>query len=150
MRRRMIAVMNKSKIDWCDFTWNPVTGCPKGCHYCYARKQARRFCGDVRLNLSSKQITNVSHSGGRAYVLEQPFKSEAGKPILFPTAFATTLHRYRLPMPAQKKKPANIFVCSMGDLFSPSVPIRWIVDVLDACLAAPWHNYMFLTKYPER
>lgn len=30
----------KTKIDWCDSTWNPVTGCLHGCAYCYARKIA--------------------------------------------------------------------------------------------------------------
>lgn len=33
----------KTKIDWCDSTWNPVTGCLHGCAYCYARKIAERF-----------------------------------------------------------------------------------------------------------
>lgn len=27
----------KTKIDWADTTWNPVTGCLHGCAYCYAR-----------------------------------------------------------------------------------------------------------------
>jgi hypothetical protein len=53
-------------------------------------------------------------------------------------------------MPAQKKKPANIFVCSMADLFGKWVPDEWIKEVLTACAAAPWHNYLFLTKNPER
>jgi protein gp37 len=53
-------------------------------------------------------------------------------------------------MPAQKKKPANISVCSMADLFEEWVPDEWIKEVLAACAAAPWHNYMFLTKNPER
>ena len=35
--------MNKTKIDWADMTWNPVTGCLHGCEYCYARKIANRF-----------------------------------------------------------------------------------------------------------
>lgn len=35
--------MNKTKIEWCDFTWNPVTGCYHNCEYCYARKVANRF-----------------------------------------------------------------------------------------------------------
>lgn len=35
----------KTKIDWCDSTWNPVTGCRHDCAYCYARKIAERFGG---------------------------------------------------------------------------------------------------------
>ena len=35
--------MNRTKIDWCDFTWNPVIGCWNGCSYCYARRMALRF-----------------------------------------------------------------------------------------------------------
>ena len=35
--------MNKTDISWCDFTWNPVTGCKRGCAYCYARKIHNRF-----------------------------------------------------------------------------------------------------------
>jgi protein gp37 len=37
--------MNKTSIEWCDYTWNPVTGCLHGCPYCYARKIAERFTG---------------------------------------------------------------------------------------------------------
>lgn len=35
--------MNRTKIEWCDYTWNPVTGCRHGCSYCYARRIAHRF-----------------------------------------------------------------------------------------------------------
>ena len=28
--------MKNTKIEWCDSTWNPVTGCKHGCKYCYA------------------------------------------------------------------------------------------------------------------
>jgi DNA repair photolyase len=34
--------MNKTKIEWCDATINPVVGCLHNCPYCYARRQARR------------------------------------------------------------------------------------------------------------
>lgn len=35
--------MKKTKIDWCDSSWNPVTGCLHECKYCYARSIANRF-----------------------------------------------------------------------------------------------------------
>ena len=149
-------MMNKSPIDWCDFTWNPVTGCRHTCEYCYARKIARRFCGDVRLNKSSGQIKQWLPDDPKdtkdniLYVLPEPFKAEGKTPLQFPTGFSPTLHEYRLPMPVQKKKPANIFVCSMADLFGAWVPDEWIRRVFEACEAAPWHNYLFLTKNPQR
>lgn len=40
--------MNKSKIEWTDRTWNPVTGCTKvsqGCKNCYAERLYERFNG---------------------------------------------------------------------------------------------------------
>lgn len=30
-------------IGWCDWTWNPITGCRNGCPYCYARAGYERF-----------------------------------------------------------------------------------------------------------
>lgn len=33
----------KKGIGWCDWTWNPITGCRGGCSYCYARKMYERF-----------------------------------------------------------------------------------------------------------
>ena len=38
--------MNKTKIEWSDYTWNPITGCTKisdGCRNCYAHEWAKRF-----------------------------------------------------------------------------------------------------------
>jgi hypothetical protein len=40
--------MDNTGIDWCDATWNPVTGCTKvspGCDHCYAAGIAHRFAG---------------------------------------------------------------------------------------------------------
>lgn len=35
--------MNKTKIEWCDYTWNPVTGCKNNCWYCYGKHIRKRF-----------------------------------------------------------------------------------------------------------
>lgn len=142
-----LRMMNKSKIEWCDFTWNPVTGCKHGCPYCYAAKQAARFSGNMMINKASPQLTRLP---GGLWELQKPFRNEADRVTPFPVGFEPVLHAYRLPMPAQKKKPAVIFVVSMGDLFGDWVPDEWIQKVFDAAQAAPWHTYLFLTKNPER
>lgn len=46
--------MNKTKIDWADYSINPVKGiCPNNCWYCYARKMYKRFKWnpEIRLDL---------------------------------------------------------------------------------------------------
>ena len=38
--------MNKTKIPWCDYTWNPIVGCSPcspGCDHCYAKAISHRF-----------------------------------------------------------------------------------------------------------
>ena len=37
--------MNRTRIEYCDWTWNPATGCLHGCEYCYARRLAKRLRG---------------------------------------------------------------------------------------------------------
>jgi len=36
-------MITKTKIEWADFSWNPVWGCWNQCPYCYARRLAKRF-----------------------------------------------------------------------------------------------------------
>jgi protein gp37 len=37
--------MNKTAIEWTNYTWNPITGCDNNCSYCFARRIATRFAG---------------------------------------------------------------------------------------------------------
>lgn len=140
-------MMNKTQIEYCDFTWNPVTGCLSNCEYCYTMPQLRRFAGDVRINKGSPQLIKESP---KLYILPKPFKNPAGTVIPSPVGTTPTLHQYRLPMIARKQKPATILVCSQADLFEEWIPDEWIRRVFEACEAAPWHNYLFLTKNPQR
>lgn len=116
--------MNKTAIEWCDYTWNPVTGCLHGCPYCYARKIAERFKG--------------SKAWPRGF-----------EPMFHPDRLDAPRHlgrQYYNPMP----KGSTIFVCSMADLFGDWVPYEWQQRVFDACLRVPRHTYIFLTKNPAQ
>ena len=139
--------MGKTKIEWCDYTWNPITGCYHNCEYCYAKVFAKRFSGDVRLNCMNEQCEKV---GERLFELEKPFISQNDGVLAFPFGFKPTLHKYRLKDPAKWKSGQNIFVCSMADLFGEWVPDEWIEKVFQAAKANPQHNYLFLTKNPNK
>lgn len=135
----------KSRVDWCDSTWSPVTGCLHGCEYCYARRIAKRFGGypsDGKLHEFDvpQMISHRNDEGGWS-----PWYKCA-----YPFSFSPTFCRYRLDEPQKWKKPRNIFVCSMADLFGEWVPDEWIDDVIKATQRALQHRYLFLTKNPER
>lgn len=146
----------KTKIDWCDSSWNPVTGCEHGCPYCYARGIAERFGtnwlpdenpGTYKCVLDGMETHAIIELDGM-----QARMREDGKiaPAPYPLGFAPTLHRYRLDEPRRWTKSRNIFVCSMADLFGAWVPVEWIRQVLEACAAALQHRFLFLTKNPSR
>lgn len=84
--------MNKSGIEWCDHTWNPITGCRHGCSYCYADKMSLRFCGNMKRNMVQ---TDQYRMEGDLFVLDKPFMNEDGKPVIYPFGFEPTLHIYR-------------------------------------------------------
>lgn len=80
--------MSGTKIQWCDESWNVVTGCTKisaGCKNCYAERMSKRLAGRY------------------GYPKDDPFK--------------VTFHPDKLDWPLRWRKPRKIFVCSMGDLF---------------------------------
>ena len=144
---------SKTKIDWCDSTWNPVTGCLHGCEYCYARRIAERFGGasETHNNECCHECQWITEGTGEIHALNEPiYDFDNGRNAPYPFDFDPTFHRYRLDEPQKWKKPRTIFVCSMADLFGEWVPDSWIEDVFDACENAPQHRYLFLTKNPKR
>jgi protein gp37 len=128
--------MNKQgpgKIDYVDWSWNPVTGCLKKCSYCYANR--------------------VAWGRTKSLYLANPHVI-AGDPA---DPFAPRWWPGRMDEPRKLKKPARIFVTDMGDLFGPwmSTPgiydIGWAtrVSVMETVKACPQHTFLFLTKFPE-
>lgn len=147
--------MKKTKIEWCDSTWNPVTGCFHGCEYCYARGIAKRFggtCYTTRTYYDGDFDQIITETEGKIHDLRTPIKDwdKGGKKSPYPFEFDPTFHRYRLKQPKAWHEPRVIFVCSMADLFGEWVPDEWIDEVFKACEEAPQHTYLFLTKNPSR
>lgn len=152
--------LNETKIEWCTHTWNPITGCCHGCHYCYARRQVGRFAphGPERPMADESGETGLLEDGSLpagCYQTARPVNlmDETGAFVRntpYPKGFAPTLHSYKLDEPIKHQTPARIFVCSMADLFGDWVSDEWIKAVFDACKQAPQHTYMFLTKNPSR
>lgn len=143
--------MKQTKIEWCDATWNPVTGCKHGCEYCYARKMAHRFGGAFGQDDNFIGPTWSTEADGSNHILDSPIKDECKDKIApYPFEFDPTFHRYRLDVPKKWSEPRTIFVCSMADLFGEWVPDEWVEQVFEACAKAPQHRYLFLTKNPER
>jgi len=114
---------DKTKIEWAEASWSPITGCSpvsEGCEHCYARRMAQRLKGRF------------------GYPKDDPFK--------------VTYHKDRMGKPGGWRKPRMIFVCSMGDLFHRDVDVDsmvypWIMRMVHN---TPWHTYLFLTKRPQK
>jgi len=112
--------MARTKIEWTENTWNPVTGCTKissGCKFCYAEVMARRL----------KAMGQEKYRNG----------------------FKLTLHPETLQEPYFWKKPRMIFVNSMSDLFHKDIPIDYIQKVFKVIKENPQHVFQVLTKRAE-
>lgn len=113
--------MSTSKIEWTDSTWNPLTGCTKISPGC-------KHCYAERMAVRLKAMGNPNYSNG----------------------FQLTLHEQTLSLPLSWKKPQNIFVNSMSDLFHDDVPFEFIEKVFSVMKEAHWHKFQVLTKRSDR
>jgi len=122
----------KSKIEWCDSSWNPVTGCTPvsaGCINCWAKRLAGRF----------PQIHGIKRFDplyGNTNIIREEFNK-------------INYHENRLDIPCHWRKPKRIFVCSMGDLFHADVSPGFVHEVFNVMLKSPQHTFLILTKRPE-
>ena len=113
--------MNRTGIEFLDFTWNPTTGCSiqhEACNNCWAKRMANRL------------------------------KGRYGYPSDFP--FRPTFHIDRLHDPIYVRKPSVIGVSFMGDLFHPQITNVMIATIMMTIKEASWHTFVVFTKRPER
>jgi len=113
--------MRTTKIEWTDKTWNPITGC-----------------------------TKVSAGCANCYAEVMSRRLQAMRQEKYANGFSLSMHEDVLPEPKQWKKPHNIFVCSMSDLFHEKVPFEFIDKVIKTIHETPHHNYQILTKRANR
>jgi protein gp37 len=111
--------MAKTKIEWANKVWNPVTGCTYGCEWCYARRMA------VRLR-------------------ENPYTA-----LKYMHGFNPTFHPEECTIEKMKqfKKGDKVFVCSMGDLFDPMISVndtKTILELMENSEA----QFLLLSKRP--
>jgi protein gp37 len=114
-------MMAKSKIEWTDKTWNPITGCTKissGCMHCYAEVMSKRL-----------------------YAMRK---------TKYINGFSVTEHEEALDEPKHWIGSYNVFVCSMSDLFHSDVSDVFIDKIMDVIRKTPQNRYQILTKRAER
>lgn len=110
-----------SKIEWTEYTWNPVTGCSKlsvGCLNCYAERMAKRL----------KAMRNPRYING----------------------FKVAMHEDLIEKPLGWHKPRVIFVNSMSDLFHEEIPTSFIKKIFKTMNKCPQHTFQVLTKRADR
>ena len=90
-----------SRIEWTEATWNPVTGCTKVSDGC-------RHCYAERMARRLQAMGVPKYARG----------------------FEVMTHEETLDLPLAWRRPHEIFVNSMGDLFHDEVPLESASSVL--------------------
>lgn len=117
--------MGVTKIEWCDFTFNPWIGCTKvsdACDHCYAETLAKRY-------------------GWAKWGAGEPRKrtSEANwrKPLAWDRQASKDGVRRR------------VFCASLADVFDAEVTDAWRLDLMQLIHATPSLDWLLLTKRPQ-
>lgn len=112
---------DRTRIEWADATWNPVSGCSAvspGCDHCYAKTLAERFRG-----------------------VEGHY---------FEHGFDVQTRPEKLDQPLRWRRPRKIFVNSVSDLVHSAVTDDFVARVFAVMAVADHHTFLVLTKRPGR
>lgn len=115
-----------ARLEWCDSTFNPWTGCTKvspGCDHCYAEGWAKRS-GTVQWGPGA-QRRRTTEANWR-----QPLKWE----------------REAAAFEAAHGRRQRVFCASLADWLDNHAPIEWLVDLLDLVRKTPSLDWLLLSK----
>jgi protein gp37 len=110
-------IMKNTKIEWTEATWNPVVGCSKLSAGC-------KFC---YAEVMARRLQAMGIKG-------------------YENGFKLTLMPERIDQPLKQKKPTKYFVCSMSDLFHPSIPGSFLDNIFATIWSSMRHTYQILSK----
>jgi protein gp37 len=113
--------MKDTKIRWAGRTWNPMTGC-----------------------------THITPGCDHCYAEVIANKFSGGPGSAFPNGFVPTFKPQKLRDPAKWRQPDRIFVNSMSDVHHEDFTDDQIDQVYDAMAETERHDYLVLTKRPQR
>ena len=127
--------MAKSKIEWTDYTWNPVWGCNAGCDYCYARGVAKRFA--ETMVRAENEFRNIDPELAEMFFDNKVENVKNFRLVLFE-------HQLYKDLP---RKPKKIFIGSMSDIAFWKT--EWLYELAIEIRRYPQHTFQLLTKYPK-
>lgn len=116
----------KTKIQWCDHTFNPWIGCTKvspGCANCYAEIS------------TPSRVRGIEWGEGKTRERTSPANWK--EPLRWNQAAAGKAIRPR------------VFCASLSDWLDDEVPIEWLADLLRLIYDTPNLDWLLLTKRPE-
>lgn len=127
----------KTVIEWCDSSVNEMMGCD-GCEL-----------------WNSKVKTCYSGVMTERYAGRKGWPASFDKPEIFPgriekaCRWSDLTGTVRPDKPWLDGMPRMIFLNDMGDTFTESLPIDWLMPLIPMMARSP-HIWMFLTKRPKR
>lgn len=132
----------KTKIEWCDATWNPWEGCSKvspGCANCYAEARNHRYGMD---------------NWGKGKPRRRTSAANWKKPLKW-NRYATcscdsgdTLVGGFCNYCGERTRSPRVFCASLADWLDDEVPIEWLADLLKLIHDTPNLDWLLLTKRP--
>lgn len=154
----------KTKIEWCDSTFNPWIGCTKvgpGCDHCYAETMNARFKGGnwgsgaqrkrtAESNWQNAIMWNKKAASGLFVECAECGKREFRKwDNTVPPgglSFCSNPDCVSLPESDSFTARPRVFCASMADWLDNEVPIEWLADLLNLIRITPHLDWLLLTK----